>query len=88
MGLLGGKRGLVVRIATEHSIATGSLQTRAGPGIDHFDEIIDAAQKRAPGQNLVSIEDVGHLAVGLVSDMSRKVTGNIAYVDGGYHVRA
>jgi enoyl-[acyl-carrier protein] reductase I len=28
------------------------------------------------------------MAVGLVSDLSCKVTGNTAYVDGGLHVRA
>ena len=71
-----------------NAISPGPLHTRAGSGIAHFDELIDAAQKRAPEQSLVSIEDVGHMAVGLVSDLSRKVTGNIAFVDGGYHVRA
>jgi len=71
-----------------NAISPGPLQTRAGSGISHFDELIDAAQKRAPEQSLVSIEDVGNMAVGLVSDLSCKVTGNIAYVDGGYHVRA
>ncbi|WP_217805657.1 enoyl-ACP reductase FabI [Roseovarius sp. A-2] len=71
-----------------NAISPGPLQTRAGSGISHFDELIDAAQKRAPEQSLVSIDDVGHMAVGLVSDLSCKVTGNIAYVDGGYHVRA
>ncbi|WP_146346925.1 enoyl-ACP reductase FabI [Falsiphaeobacter marinintestinus] len=71
-----------------NAISPGPLETRAGSGIAHFDELIDAARKRAPEQGLVTIEDVGHMAAGLVSDMSRKVTGNIAYVDGGYHVRA
>lgn len=71
-----------------NAISPGPLKTRAGSGIDHFDELIDAAQKRAPEQSLVTIEDVGHMAVGLISDLSRKVTGNIAYVDGGYHVKA
>ncbi|MFT6091027.1 enoyl-ACP reductase FabI [Sulfitobacter sp.] len=71
-----------------NAISPGPLQTRAGSGIDHFDELIEAARLRAPEQSLVSIKDVGHMAVGLVSDLSCKVTGNIAYVDGGYHVRA
>ncbi|WP_111731839.1 enoyl-ACP reductase FabI [Roseovarius amoyensis] len=71
-----------------NAISPGPLRTRAGSGIDHFDELVDAAQKRAPERSLVSIEDVGHIAVGLVSDLSCKVTGNIAYVDGGYHVQA
>lgn len=71
-----------------NAISPGPLRTRAGSGIAHFDEIIDAAKRRAPEQSLVSIEDVGNMAAGLVSDLSRKVTGNIAYVDGGFHVRA
>lgn len=69
-----------------NAISPGPLQTRAGSGIDHFDEMIDAARNRAPEHSLVSIEDVGHMAVGLVSDLSAKVTGNTAFVDGGYHV--
>ncbi len=71
-----------------NAISPGPLRTRAGSGIDHFDELIDAAQRRAPERTLVSIEDVGHMAAGLVSDLSCKVTGNTAYVDGGYHIRA
>jgi enoyl-[acyl-carrier protein] reductase I len=34
----------------------------------------------------VTIEDVGAMAVGLVSDYARNVTGNIEYIDAGYHV--
>ena len=71
-----------------NAISPGPLNTRAGSGIDHFDELIDDARQRAPTHSLVGIEDVGHMAVGLVSDLSRKVTGNTSYVDGGYHVLA
>nr|WP_244512561.1 enoyl-ACP reductase FabI [Roseovarius nanhaiticus] len=78
-----GPRGIRV-----NAISPGPLRTRAGSGIAHFDALIDAAQKRAPSQSLVTIEDVGNMAAGLVSDLSRKVTGNVAYVDGGFHVLA
>ncbi|SFA69027.1 Enoyl-[acyl-carrier-protein] reductase [NADH] [Poseidonocella pacifica] len=71
-----------------NAISPGPLETRAGSGIDHFDELIDAARQQAPQRSLVSIDDVGQMAVGLVSDMSRKVTGNTSYVDAGYHVLA
>ncbi|MFX0543057.1 enoyl-ACP reductase FabI [Roseovarius sp. S4756] len=71
-----------------NAISPGPLQTRAGSGIAHFDELIDAARRRAPERELVSIHDVGNMAAGLVSDLSCKVTGNTAYVDGGYHVLA
>jgi enoyl-[acyl-carrier protein] reductase I len=71
-----------------NAISPGPLQTRAGSGIDHFDDLINSARTRAPEQGLVSIDDVGNMAVGLVSDLSRKVTGNTEYVDGGLHIRA
>jgi enoyl-[acyl-carrier protein] reductase I len=40
-----------------NAISPGPLRTRAGSGIAHFDALIDAAQKRAPEQSLVNIED-------------------------------
>ncbi|KAA2313301.1 enoyl-[acyl-carrier-protein] reductase FabI [Pseudooceanicola sediminis] len=71
-----------------NAISPGPLATRAGSGIAHFDELIDAARRRAPEQCLVTIEDVGNMAVMLASDRARRISGDIAYVDGGLHVRA
>jgi enoyl-[acyl-carrier protein] reductase I len=67
-------------------LSPGPLKTRAGSGIEHFDELIDEARERAPVRRLVTIEDVGAIAMGLVSDLARNVTGTTAYVDAGYHV--
>lgn len=69
-----------------NALSPGPLKTRAASGIDHFDALIDEARARAPERRLVTIEDVGAMAVGLVSDYARSVTGNIEYVDAGYHV--
>jgi enoyl-[acyl-carrier protein] reductase I len=71
-----------------NALSPGPLKTRAASGIDHFDALIDEARARAPERRLVTIEDVGHGAVGLVSDFARNVTGSIAYIDAGYHVMA
>ncbi|MEN8893424.1 enoyl-ACP reductase FabI [Planktotalea arctica] len=71
-----------------NAISPGPLKTRAGSGIAHFDELINAARKRAPEKNLISIEDVGNVAVMLARDGARAVSGDVAYVDGGLHVRA
>ncbi|MEQ8354067.1 MAG: enoyl-ACP reductase FabI [Kiloniellaceae bacterium] len=71
-----------------NAVSPGPVKTRAGSGIDHFDELIEQARLRAPGKRLVSIDDVGNMALGLVSDLARNVTGNIAFVDAGYHVMA
>ncbi|MFA5123567.1 enoyl-ACP reductase FabI [Zavarzinia sp.] len=69
-----------------NAVSPGPLKTRAASGIDHFDELIDAARARAPARRLVDLDEVGAIACGLVSDFSSGVTGNIAFVDGGYHV--
>jgi enoyl-[acyl-carrier protein] reductase I len=34
----------------------------------------------------VTLDDVGSFAAFLVSDAAKAITGNIAYVDAGYHV--
>jgi enoyl-[acyl-carrier protein] reductase I len=44
--------------------------------------------RERPVRRLVTIEDVGAIAMGLVSDLARNVTGSTAYVDAGYHVMA
>lgn len=69
-----------------NALSPGPLMTRAGSGIAHFDALIDEARSRAPQQRLVTIDDVGNMAAGLASARARNVTGNISYVDAGYHV--
>ncbi|WP_413788554.1 enoyl-ACP reductase FabI [Paludibacillus litoralis] len=71
-----------------NAMSPGPLMTRAASGIAHFDALIDEARARAPQHRLVTIEDVGNMAAGLASDSARNVTGNISYVDAGYHVMA
>jgi enoyl-[acyl-carrier protein] reductase I len=71
-----------------NAVSPGPVATRAASGIKHFDQLIDEARLRAPEHRLVTIEDVGNMAAMLASDAARNVTGNIAYVDAGYHVMA
>lgn len=71
-----------------NALSPGPLKTRAASGIAYFDQLIDEARSRAPERRLVTIDDVGNMATGLVSDAARNVTGNISYVDAGYHVMA
>ena len=69
-----------------HALSPGPLRTRAASGIAHFDELIDSAVRQAPLHRLVSIEDVGTLAAFLCSDAASSITGNVTYVDAGYHI--
>lgn len=69
-----------------NALSPGPLETRAASGIDHFDELINDARKRAPLHRLTTIEEVGAMAACLVSDFAASVSGNTAYIDGGHHV--
>ena len=69
-----------------NALSPGPIATRAASGIAHFDALIDEARERAPQQRLVTLEEVGAMAACLVSGFARSVTGNVAYIDGGYHV--
>ena len=69
-----------------NAISPGPVATRSASGLKHFAELLDHAAKRAPEHRLITPDDVGALAAFLVSDAASGMTGNISYVDAGYHV--
>lgn len=69
-----------------HALSPGPLKTRAASGLDRFDELLDRARERAPEHMLAEIEDVGNVAAFLASDAARLLTGNVEYIDAGYHI--
>src|SRR5262249_17636550 len=69
-----------------HIISPGPLKTRAASGINHFDELMEAAAARAPARRLVTIDDVGIATAALAADGARLITGETIYVDGGLHI--
>lgn len=77
---LGSKR---IRV---HALSPGPLKTRAASGLDRFDELLEKARQRVPSHHLVSIQDVGNVAAFLASDAAASLTGNVEYIDGGYHI--
>jgi len=83
-------RYMAVELGPQHirvnALSPGPVATRAASGIKHFDELLQRAVKLAPEHNLITIDDVGALACFLASDPARAITGNISYVDAGYHI--
>ena len=71
-----------------HALSPGPILTRAASGIAHFDELLAQAAEASALHEQVSIDDVGAVAAYLVSDWSRRMTGNVVFVDGGSHIRA
>lgn len=69
-----------------HALSPGPLRTRAASGLDRFDELLERTRERAPEHRLVGIDDVGAVAAFLVSDTASALTGNVEYVDAGYHI--
>jgi len=69
-----------------HALSPGPIKTRAASGLERFDDLLEKIKKDIPSHELISTEDVGNLAAFLVSDAASGLTGNVAYVDGGYHV--
>jgi enoyl-[acyl-carrier protein] reductase I len=69
-----------------HALSPGPLKTRAASGIDRFDELMERTRERTPEHRLVDIEDVGNLATFLISDEATALTGNVEYVDAGFHI--
>ncbi len=77
---LGAKR---IRV---NALSPGPLRTRAASGLDRFDELLERARSRAPSHQLVSIADIGAVAAFYVSDAAASLTGNIEFIDAGYHI--
>jgi enoyl-[acyl-carrier protein] reductase I len=69
-----------------NAVSPGPVATRAASGIDHFDELLERAAREAPEHRLVTHDDVGALAAFLVSSGAKAITGNVSFVDAGYHV--
>jgi len=69
-----------------HSISPGPMPTRAASGIDQFDQLMEHAIDRSPLHQLATPEDVGNLVAFLISDMGKRMTGNLIYVDAGDNI--
>ena len=69
-----------------HALSPGPLKTRAASGIERFDELLERTRARTPQHQLVSIADVGAVAAFLVGDAAASLTGNVEYIDAGFHV--
>jgi enoyl-[acyl-carrier protein] reductase I len=51
-------------------------------------DVIKHHAERAPLRKAVDIDEVGDAALFLLSPWSRGITGEVIFVDGGYHILA
>jgi enoyl-[acyl-carrier protein] reductase I len=69
-----------------NAISAGPIKTLAAAGIRDFKKILTAVEDRTPMRRNVTQAEVADAALFLCSDLARGVTGEIMFVDGGYHV--
>lgn len=69
-----------------NAISAGPIRTLAAAGVSGFKMLSKKFTEVAPLRQEITIEDVGDSAVYLASDLSKKVTGQILYVDCGYNI--
>jgi enoyl-[acyl-carrier protein] reductase I len=69
-----------------HAISPGPLKTRAASGLKDFDLMLNEASERAPGQEVVDIDDVGYTVAYLATPYARRLTGSTVYVDAGLNI--
>jgi enoyl-[acyl-carrier protein] reductase I len=69
-----------------NAISAGPIKTLAASGIGDFRYILKWNEYNAPLQRNTTIEDVGGAGVFLLSQLGSGTTGEVLYVDSGYHV--
>ncbi|MBP5160886.1 MAG: enoyl-ACP reductase [Alphaproteobacteria bacterium] len=68
-----------------NAISAGPIKTLAAAGIGDFNAMLNWAQLNAPLGKNVTPQDIGQTATFLLSDFSSSITGEVVYVDAGYH---
>lgn len=69
-----------------NAISAGPIRTLAGAGIADSRQMLAWQQRNSPLRRTVTIDEVGGSALYLLSDLATGVTGEIHYVDSGYHI--
>ena len=69
-----------------NAISAGPVKTASARGIRDFSKILEQVQARAPFRRNTDPAEVADAAVFLASDLGRGVTGDVMFVDAGYHL--
>ena len=69
-----------------NAISAGPIKTLASSAVGGISGMIKLHAERAPLRKAVDIDEVGDAGLFLLSPLSRGITGEVIYVDGGYHI--
>jgi enoyl-[acyl-carrier protein] reductase I len=69
-----------------NAISAGPVKTASARGIKDFSKSLEVAPKLAPLRRNTDPAEVADTAVFLASDLGRGVTGDVLFVDAGFHI--
>ncbi|TMQ27244.1 MAG: enoyl-ACP reductase [Nitrospirae bacterium] len=69
-----------------NAISAGPIRTLAARGVCGISKMVDHHREFAPLRRATEQGEVGDTALFLVSPLGRGITGEVIYVDGGYHI--
>ena len=69
-----------------NAVSAGPIRTLAASGISGFRSMLADAEQKTPLRRNVTIDEVGNATAFLCSDLASGITGDVLYVDSGYHV--
>jgi len=69
-----------------NAVSDGPIRTLAASGISGFRDMLADAEGKTPLRRNVTIDEVGNATAFLCSDLASGITGDVLYVDSGYHI--
>jgi enoyl-[acyl-carrier protein] reductase I len=69
-----------------NAVSAGPIKTLAARGVSGISKMVDHHKACAPLRRATEQGEVGDTALFLVSPLGRGITGEVIYVDGGYHI--
>ncbi len=69
-----------------NAVSAGPIRTLAAAGIADFRSMLKQVEECTPLRRNVTIDEVGNAGAFLCSDLASGITGDVLYVDTGYHI--
>jgi enoyl-[acyl-carrier protein] reductase I len=69
-----------------NAISAGPIKTASGRAVRDFSKMLEASPAMSPLKRNTDPAEVADAAVFLASDLGRGVTGNVLFVDAGFHI--